>query len=73
MNNREQGIAVVVDGFISSVSALVAARLCPEIARFFIFSTLSAEPGHAAVLEGIKGEKCGPLLQLGLRLGVFFV
>lgn len=66
---REVGIAVVVDGFISSVAALVAWRLEPEVVKFFIFSTLSAEPGHIAVLKGIQGEKCGPLLDLKLRLG----
>ena len=66
---RERGIAVVVDGFISSVAALVACRMEPEVVQFCIFSTLSAEPGHVAVLDGIKGDKCGPLLDLKLRLG----
>jgi nicotinate-nucleotide--dimethylbenzimidazole phosphoribosyltransferase len=62
-------MAVVIDGFITTVSALIASRLQPEISSFCIFSTLSAEPGHKRVLDGIPGRKCGPLLDWGLRLG----
>lgn len=59
-------IPVVIDGFISSVAALVAARLEPETQHFMLPSHGSAEPGSSAVLEAI-GFK--PLLNLDMRLG----
>lgn len=62
----QQGLPVLVDGYISSVAALVALRLNPNIAPWLIFSHASAEPGHAAVMAAI-GEQ--PLLDLKMRLG----
>jgi nicotinate-nucleotide--dimethylbenzimidazole phosphoribosyltransferase len=59
-------VPVVLDGFISSVAGLVAARLCPRVAPFLIASHLSVEAGHARVLEAL-GQR--PLLNLDLRLG----
>lgn len=60
------GLPVLVDGFISSVAALAAARLCPGAAAWFLFSHASAEPGHGAILEALAAR---PLLDLGMRLG----
>ena len=60
------GLPVLVDGFISSVAALTAARLCPGAAQWFLFSHTSAEPGHGVVLEALDAR---PLLDLGMRLG----
>ena len=60
------GLAVLVDGFISSVAALAAARLCPGAESWFLFSHTSAEPGHRAVLDALDAQ---PLLGLGMRLG----
>lgn len=60
------GVPVLVDGFIGSVAALAAARLCPGAAAWFLFSHTSAEPGHGAVLEALEAR---PLLDLGMRLG----
>lgn len=62
----QAAIPVLVDGFISSVAALVALRIRPEIAPWLILSHASAEPGHAAVVEAI-GKR--PLLDLEMRLG----
>ncbi|KAB7623369.1 nicotinate-nucleotide--dimethylbenzimidazole phosphoribosyltransferase [Alkalilimnicola sp. S0819] len=59
-------LPVLVDGFISSVAALVAVRLRPELRDWLIFSHRSAEPGHARVLEELAAE---PLLDLGMCLG----
>lgn len=61
-----QRIPIVIDGFISSVAALVAARLKPESQYFMLPSHGSAEPGSIAVLEAI-GFK--PVLNLDMRLG----
>ncbi|UZE22417.1 nicotinate-nucleotide--dimethylbenzimidazole phosphoribosyltransferase [Pseudomonas sp. B21-056] len=62
----QQGIAVLVDGFICSVAALVAVRLNPGCRPWLLFGHRGAEPGHRHVLETLGAE---PLLDLGLRLG----
>lgn len=62
----QQGLPVLVDGFISSVAALLASRLCPGTEHWFLFAHASAEPGHRRVLQALHAE---PLLDLGLRLG----
>lgn len=60
------GLPVLVDGFISSVAALAATRLCPGAGEWLLFSHTSAEPGHRAVLESLDAQ---PLFDLGMRLG----
>lgn len=60
------GIAVLVDGFICTVAALVAVRVNPSCRPWLFFGHRGAEPGHRHVLEGLQAE---PLLELGLRLG----
>jgi nicotinate-nucleotide--dimethylbenzimidazole phosphoribosyltransferase len=62
----QQGSPVLVDGFIASVAALMAARLCQGAGEWFLFAHTSAEPGHRRVLEALNGQ---PLLDLGMRLG----
>ncbi|KAB0496713.1 nicotinate-nucleotide--dimethylbenzimidazole phosphoribosyltransferase [Pseudomonas vancouverensis] len=62
----QQGVAVLVDGFICSVAALVAVRLNPECRQWLLFGHRGAETGHRHVLETLGAE---PLLDLGLRLG----
>jgi nicotinate-nucleotide--dimethylbenzimidazole phosphoribosyltransferase len=62
----QQGIVVLVDGFICSVAALCAMRLNPACRDWMLFAHRSAEPGHASVLAVLDAQ---PLLDLGLRLG----
>jgi len=50
---------ILVDGFVSSVALLVASSLYPEILDYCIFTHLSHEKGHAALLEYLGGR---PLL-----------
>jgi nicotinate-nucleotide--dimethylbenzimidazole phosphoribosyltransferase len=59
-------IPVVIDGFISGAAALVAVGLAPQVKDYIIAAHVSAEAGHAAMLQylGLK-----PLLSLDLRLG----
>ncbi len=59
-------LPVLVDGFISSVAALCAVRIQPDVNEYLFFSHVSAEQGHRLVLETL-GHK--PLLDLGMRLG----
>lgn len=62
----QQGVAVLVDGFICSVAALLAVRLNPGCANWLLFGHRGAEPGHRYLLEALEAK---PLLELGLRLG----
>jgi nicotinate-nucleotide--dimethylbenzimidazole phosphoribosyltransferase len=62
-----QGKPVVIDGFIATAGALIAARIEPFIRDYLIFSHRSAEPGHQAMQETLGCRR--PLLDLGLRLG----
>ena len=62
----QQGLAVLVDGYICSVAALIAVRLNPSVLPWLLFAHNGAEPGHRLVLEALDGQ---PLLDLGLRLG----
>ena len=57
---------VLLDGFISSVAALVAVRLAPTLAEYLVAAHRSPEPGHRLVLDALGLE---PLLDLELRLG----
>lgn len=62
----QKGLPILVDGFICSVAALAAARLCPGSEHWFLFSHASAEPGHRVVLNALDAQ---PFLDLGMRLG----
>lgn len=59
-------VPVVIDGFISVVAALCAARLCPAAKDAFFASHLSHERGYALALNalGLPAH-----LQLDMRLG----
>ena len=59
-------IPVVVDGFIATAGAVIAALLCPLAREYMIFSHKSVEVGHEHMLEFLGAD---PLLDLGLRLG----
>jgi nicotinate-nucleotide--dimethylbenzimidazole phosphoribosyltransferase len=61
-----QRVPVVIDGFISGAAALIAIALSPQLKDYLIAAHVSAEAGHAAMLQylGLK-----PLLNLEMRLG----
>lgn len=61
-----KGVLVLVDGFIATVSALVAEALAPAVRPALVFAHLSAEAGHANLLEWMTAR---PLLSLEMRLG----
>lgn len=62
----QNGIPVLVDGFIVAVAALLAVRHNPSVRPWLIFSHASAEQGHRVVLDALAAE---PLVDFGLRLG----
>jgi nicotinate-nucleotide--dimethylbenzimidazole phosphoribosyltransferase len=57
---------LLLDGFIATAGALVAAALVPAVTDYLIAAHRSVEPGHQTVLEflGLK-----PLLNFQMRLG----
>jgi nicotinate-nucleotide--dimethylbenzimidazole phosphoribosyltransferase len=59
-------IPLVLDGFITTSAALIAARLQPAIADRLIAGHRSSEPGHAIALDDL-GRRA--LLDIDLRLG----
>lgn len=60
------GIPVLVDGYITTVAALIAVRLQTDVANWLLYAHRSAEPGHKLLLQELKAE---PLLDIGMRLG----
>lgn len=62
----QSGLPVLVDGFISSVAALLAVHINSGVRDWLLFAHVSAEPGHQRVLEAMEAH---PLLQLDMRLG----
>ncbi|WP_277058737.1 nicotinate-nucleotide--dimethylbenzimidazole phosphoribosyltransferase [Trichlorobacter lovleyi] len=59
-------IPVVIDGFISTAGALIAAELHPQVREYLFAAHQSAEVGHRCMLERIGLR---PILDLDLRLG----
>ncbi len=59
-------IPVMVDGFIATAAALVAAVLEPGVKGYLIAGHRSAEPAHDLALRHLG---LTPLLDLGMRLG----
>ncbi len=66
LGGGENGVAVVCDGFISCVSALLAKILCPHIVDYIIPSHLSGEGGAKLVLEELG---LSPVIHARMALG----
>ncbi len=60
------GMPVVIDGFISSTAALVAVKICPDAWHYLLPSHLSAESGHALLMDYLDLQ---PYINMGMRLG----
>ncbi|HWQ89720.1 MAG TPA: nicotinate-nucleotide--dimethylbenzimidazole phosphoribosyltransferase [Desulfitobacteriaceae bacterium] len=59
-------VPIIIDGFISTAGAIIAAQLCPLSKAYMIPSHGSVEIGHRAALEYLGLE---PMLNLNMRLG----
>jgi nicotinate-nucleotide--dimethylbenzimidazole phosphoribosyltransferase len=59
-------IPVVIDGFISTAGALIAAEMEPHVKDYIFAAHQSVEIGHRFMLERIGAE---PILDLRMRLG----
>ena len=62
----QQGLPVVIDGFIATAAALAAIKIKPECDNWFIYAHQSHEPGHCVILEALSAE---PLVNMNMRLG----
>ena len=60
------GMPVVIDGFISCVSALIAKNICPAAADYMIASHVSKEPAAHLILDYLGLE---PVLHADMCLG----
>ena len=59
-------VPVVIDGLISSVAALCAARLCPYLRDFLLPSHVTAEPAGKLIMAELGLD---PIIHGDLRLG----
>jgi nicotinate-nucleotide--dimethylbenzimidazole phosphoribosyltransferase len=66
VRSAQLGMAILVDGFITTSAALIAAQIQPQITSWMFFSHASAEPGHQAMVKALGAK---PILDLGMRLG----
>lgn len=62
----ESGMLIMVDGFIASTALLVACKLHPQVLDYCVFSHVSNEQGHQALLDQFNAKA---LLNMNLRLG----
>ena len=62
----ERRMVVLIDGYIMSSAALLAATLYPASLDYMVFCHKSASCGHQVILDHLKVR---PLLDLGMRLG----
>ena len=62
----ELGMLIMVDGFIAGAALLVAVKLHPQVLDYCVFSHVSSEQGHQALLDHFNARA---LLNLDLRLG----
>lgn len=62
----QQGIPIMVDGFIATAAWLAAVKLQPQLSQWSLFSHCSVETAHRRVLQQLGVT---PLLNLGMRLG----
>lgn len=59
-------VPIVIDGYISALAAVTAARLCPGCTCAMLASHVSAEPAARRLLDELGVE---PVIHAGMRLG----
>ena len=63
----ELRLPILLDGFVVTSAALVAARIEPNLVDYLISCHRSAMSGHQLMLQALGGKK--PLLELDMQLG----
>ncbi|MDR1857090.1 MAG: nicotinate-nucleotide--dimethylbenzimidazole phosphoribosyltransferase [Desulfovibrio sp.] len=72
LGGAAHGVPVLVDGFISTSACALGLAIRPGLSGYVLLSHVSAERGHAMVLQSLRDrfpELAPPLLDLGMRLG----
>ncbi|MCK5830599.1 MAG: nicotinate-nucleotide--dimethylbenzimidazole phosphoribosyltransferase [Methylococcales bacterium] len=64
--SAQQGLPVLIDGFIATTAALLAIKINPDTYSWFLYAHCSQERGHQVVLDYLQVK---PLLHLNMRLG----
>lgn len=62
----ENGMVILVDGFIATAALLVAQAIDPAVRDYCVFCHQSNEAGHQLMLEFLEAK---PILKLSMRLG----
>ncbi len=66
VQGASQGAVLLLDGYVATAAALIAAHLQSGVSACMIGSHLSSEPGHGAALAALGLQ---PLLDWNMRLG----
>ncbi|MBR6569915.1 MAG: nicotinate-nucleotide--dimethylbenzimidazole phosphoribosyltransferase [Clostridia bacterium] len=66
LGGMKYGVPVIIDGVISAVAALTAARLCPKAAECMLPSHMSREPSMVRIMEELNLH---PILHADMALG----
>ncbi len=64
--SASRGAAILLDGFISTAAAAIAAAIAPQVLPYLIAGHQSYEPGHRILLNHLN---LTPILTLDMRLG----
>jgi len=62
----QQGLPVIVDGFIATAAALAASKIKSGCDEWFIYAHQSHEQGHRLILKALHAA---PIVSLNMRLG----
>ena len=66
LGGMSRRVPVIIDGAISAISALIAARICPAARDFMLASHMSREPAARRVMASLGAE---PVIQADMALG----
>ena len=66
LGGMQHGVPIIIDGVISAVAALVAARICPAAVEAMLPSHMSREPAMVRIMAELGME---PILHADMALG----
>ncbi len=66
LGGMKHRVPVVIDGVISAVAALIAARICPETKDFILPSHMSREPAAIRIMDELNLK---PIIHADMALG----
>lgn len=66
LGGMQHGVPIIMDGVISAVAALTAARICPAVKEYMLPSHMSREPAMIRIMKELELE---PILHADMALG----